>query len=200
MRRAPMTMISRPSGPASYPRHVAGSDAHHVAYLQLDDLLVELHSPVSGHDHVHLLLLLMRVAVWKAITGRKPLVAQAGLFKLERLGRQSERQVRRTAEFGPEILQILFEVRERERHRRQSYGAADQRPDTLGTCCHCVRRGSVRLLDEKLSATLVPPNGCVRRVDPNDQAGRITLAIRRPDELRGSVRALADRLAASPER
>src|SRR5215204_987973 len=101
-----------------------GRDAHHVPYLQLDDLLVELHSPASADDHVHLLLLLVRVAVREAITGRDPLVAQTGLFKLERLGRQAELQVGRAVEPGPEILHMLFEVPERERHRRQSYGAA----------------------------------------------------------------------------
>jgi hypothetical protein len=58
----------------------------------------------------------MRVAVRKTITGRDPLVAQTGLLELERLGRQAELEVRRAVESGPEILQILLEVPERERH------------------------------------------------------------------------------------
>src|SRR5205809_2919526 len=74
--------------------------------------------PAPAQDHVHLLLLLVRVAVRKAIAGRDALVAQAGLLELERLGRQTELQVRRAVESGPEVLQVLLEVPERERHGR----------------------------------------------------------------------------------
>src|SRR6195952_4987551 len=45
-------------------------DAHRVPFLELDDLLVELHPAAPAQDHVHLLLLLVRVAVRKAIAGR----------------------------------------------------------------------------------------------------------------------------------
>src|SRR5204863_7947510 len=83
-----------------------------------DDLVVELHPPVPAHDHVQLLLLLMRVAVREAIVGRDALVAKAALLELERLARVAELQVRRAVEVGPEILQILLEVPERERHGR----------------------------------------------------------------------------------
>src|SRR3954468_14805278 len=93
-----------------------GRDAHRVPLLELDDLVVELHPPAPAHDHVHLLLLLVRVAVRKAIAGRDPLVAQPGLLELERLGRQPELQVRRAVEPGPDVLQVLLEVLERERH------------------------------------------------------------------------------------
>src|ERR687886_1152064 len=93
-----------------------GRDAHHVPLLELNDLVVELHPPAPTHDHVHLLLLLVRVAVRKAISGRDALVAQTGLFELERLGRQAELQVRRAVEPGPDVLQILLEVPEGERH------------------------------------------------------------------------------------
>src|SRR5688572_27345346 len=93
-------------------------DAHRVPLLELDDLVVELHPPAPAQDHVHLLLLLVRVAVRKAIAGWDALVAQAGLLKLERLGRQAELQVRRAVEPGTEILQVLLEVPERERHGR----------------------------------------------------------------------------------
>src|SRR5213595_3175049 len=93
-----------------------GRDAHRVPFIELDDLVVDLHPPAPAHDHVHLLLLLVRVAVRKAIPGRDALVAQAGLLEIERLGRRAELQVRRAVEPGPEVLQILLEVPERERH------------------------------------------------------------------------------------
>src|SRR4051794_2769941 len=96
----------------------AGRDAYRVPLLELDDLVVELHPPAPAQDHVHLLLLLVRVAVRKAIAGRDALVAQAGLLDLERLGRQAELKVRRAVKPGPEVLKILLEVLERERHGR----------------------------------------------------------------------------------
>src|SRR5439155_1568321 len=68
-----------------------GRDAHRVPFLELDDLVVDLHPPAPAQYHVHLLLLLVRVAVRKAIAGRDALVAQAGLLELERLCRQAER-------------------------------------------------------------------------------------------------------------
>src|SRR5438067_12281619 len=93
-----------------------GRDAHRVPLLELDDLVVELHAPAPAQDHVHLLLLLVRVAVRKAIAGRDALVAQAGLLERERLGRRAELQVRRAVEPGADVLQILLDVPERERH------------------------------------------------------------------------------------
>src|SRR6476620_10840225 len=93
-----------------------GRDAHRVPLLELDDLVVELHPPAPAHDHVYLLLLLVRVAVRKAIAGRDALVAQAGLLELERLGRQAELQIRRAVEVGPDVLQVPLEVPVRERH------------------------------------------------------------------------------------
>src|SRR5437773_2764001 len=102
------------SGLVASPR--TGRDAHRVPLLELDDLVVELHPPAPARDHVDLLLLLVRVAVRKAIAGRDALVAQARFLELERLGRQAELQVRRAVEPGPEVLQVLPEVPERERH------------------------------------------------------------------------------------
>src|SRR5205085_847799 len=96
----------------------ARRDAHRVPLLELDDLVVELHPPAPAHDHVDLLLLPVRVAIRKAIAGRDALVAQAGFLELERLGRQAEFQVRRAVEPGPEVLQVLLEIPERERHAR----------------------------------------------------------------------------------
>src|SRR3954469_25652938 len=104
---------SRPGLVAS-PR--TGRNAHRVPLLELDDLVVELHPPAPAHDHVHLLLLPVRVAVRKAIAGRDALVAQAGLLELERLGREPELQVRRAVEIGSDVLQVLLQVSECERH------------------------------------------------------------------------------------
>src|SRR5256885_12401560 len=101
------------------PRLVAsprtGRDAHRVPFLELDDLIVDLHPPTPAHDHVHLLLLLVRVAVREAIAGRDALIAQAGFLELERCGRRAELQVRCAVEPGAEVLQIL-DVSECERH------------------------------------------------------------------------------------
>src|SRR6266496_5668342 len=93
-----------------------GRDAHRVPFLELDDLVVDLHPPAPAQDHVHLLLLLVRVAVRKAIAGRDALVAQGGFLELERLGRRAELQVRRAVKPRADVLQILLDVPERERH------------------------------------------------------------------------------------
>src|SRR5256714_1719063 len=93
-----------------------GRDPHRVPFLELDDLVVDLHPPAPAQDHVHLLLLHVRVAVRKAIAGRNALVAQAGFLELERLSRRAELQVRRAVEHRAEVLQILLDVPERERH------------------------------------------------------------------------------------
>src|SRR3989454_3545166 len=103
----------RPSLVAS-PR--TGRDAHRVPFLELDDLVVELHPPAPAQDHVHLLLLLVRVAVRKAIAGRDALVAQGGFLELERLGRRAELQVRHAVEPRADVLHILLDVPARERH------------------------------------------------------------------------------------
>src|ERR1700680_2512690 len=58
-----------------------GRDAHRVRFLELDELVVDLHPPAPAQDHVPLLLLLVRVAVRKAIAGRDALVAQAGFLR-----------------------------------------------------------------------------------------------------------------------
>src|SRR5919109_1383683 len=97
-----------------------GRDAYRVPLLELDDLVVELHPPAPVHDHVHLLLLLVRVAVREAVAGRDALVAQPGFLELERLGRQAELQIRRAVEPGSDVLQVLLEVPERERHGRKT--------------------------------------------------------------------------------
>src|SRR5205807_2206019 len=95
-----------------------GRDAHRVPFLELDDLVVELHPPAPAQDHIHLLLLPVRVAVRKAIAGRDALVAQTGSLELERLGRQAELKGRRAVEPGSEVLQVLPEIPQRERHGR----------------------------------------------------------------------------------
>src|SRR2546425_7744351 len=93
-----------------------GRDAHRVPFLEFDDLVVDLYPPAPAQDHVHLLLLLVRVAVREAIVGWDALVAQAGFLEFERLGRQAELQVRRAVEVGPDVLQVRLEVPESERH------------------------------------------------------------------------------------
>src|SRR5439155_22238204 len=112
----------------------AGRDAHHVPLLDLDDLVVELHPPAPAHDHVQLLLLPMRVAVREAVVGRDALVAKAALLELERLACVAELEVRRAVEVGPEILQILLEVPERERHGRDPSVQSPPRRVPLGLC------------------------------------------------------------------
>src|SRR3954452_23975658 len=101
----------------------AGWDAHRVPFLELDDLVVDFHPPAPAHDHVDLLLLHVRVAVRKAIAGRDALVAQRGLLELERLGRRAELQIRSAVEPRADVLQILLDVPECERH-----GAILRRP------------------------------------------------------------------------
>src|SRR6266699_3372940 len=103
-----------PPGLVASPR--TGRDAHRVPFLELDDLVVDLHPPAPAQDHVHLLLRLVRVAVRKAIAGWDALVAQGGFLERERLGRRAELQVRRAVEPGADVLQILLDVPERERH------------------------------------------------------------------------------------
>src|SRR3954471_15859580 len=103
------------SGLVASPR--TGRDAHRVPFLEPDGLVVELHPPAPAQDHVHLFLRLVRVAVRKAVAGRDALVAQAGFLELERLGRQAKLQVRRAVEPRADVLQVLLDVPERERHR-----------------------------------------------------------------------------------
>src|SRR5215204_3810323 len=93
-----------------------GRDAHRVPFLELDDLVVDLHPAAPAHYHVHLLLLFVSVAVRKAIAGRDALVAQAGFLEFERRCCRAELQVRRAVEPRAEVLQILLDVPERERH------------------------------------------------------------------------------------
>src|SRR5260370_13537518 len=102
------------------PSPCARRNAHDVPLLELDDLVVELHPPVPAHYHEHLLLLLVRVAVREPVVGRDALIAQAGLFELKRLTRDTELQVLRAVEVGPDVRQIGSEVPERERHGRES--------------------------------------------------------------------------------
>src|SRR4051812_21275813 len=107
-------------GPPARPRSLARCRAGRARRPtpDLDDLVIELHPPTPAHDHVQLFLLLMRVPVREAIVGRDALVAKAALLELERLACVAELQARGAVEVGPEILQILLEVGERERHGR----------------------------------------------------------------------------------
>src|SRR5262249_45828872 len=75
-----------------------GRDAPRVPFLELDDLVVDLHPAAPAQDHVHLLLRLVRVAVRKARAGRDALVAQGRFLEREGLGRSAELQVRHALE------------------------------------------------------------------------------------------------------
>src|SRR5205823_8124162 len=112
-------------------------------FLELDELVVDFHPPAPAQDHVHVLLRLVRMAVRKAIAGRDALVAQGGFLELECLGRRAELQVRSAVEPRADVLQILFDVPERERHRAilwRHSGAVSVRESRLGLSsgwCRC---------------------------------------------------------------
>src|SRR5829696_2064576 len=146
-----------------------GRDTDRVPFLQLDDLVVELHPPAPSQDHVHLLLPLVRVAVRKAIAGRDALVAQAGFLELERPGRHAELQVRRAVEPGPEVLQILLEVPESERHgRNPTVPWLGRRSDASSAAVPgsfpAARRGSASSYRFSCKAVAVSSPGRVRRL------------------------------------
>jgi hypothetical protein len=63
------------------------------------------------------------VAVREATAGRDALIAKPRLLELERFGCEAELQVRRTVEVRPDIIQILFEVPQGERHGSRFYGS-----------------------------------------------------------------------------
>src|SRR4029450_2437282 len=69
--------------PGLVPSPHTGRDADRVPFLELDDLVVDLHPAAPAQDHVHLLLRLVRVAVRKAIVGRVAVAAQDGFRKRE---------------------------------------------------------------------------------------------------------------------
>src|SRR5262249_48463389 len=122
----------------------AGRDAHRIPFLELDDLVVDFHPPAPTQDHVNLLLLRVRVAVRKAIAGRDALVAQGGFLELEGLGRCAELQVRRAVEPRADVLQVLLDVPERERHGailwRHSGSPAHGEAPSLVLSARCRRR------------------------------------------------------------
>jgi hypothetical protein len=84
--------------------------------LQSSDATTDVIPPDPAHDHIHLLLRPVRVAVRKAIAGRDALVAQRAFLELERLGRCAELEVRSAVELSAEVLQIVLDVPECERH------------------------------------------------------------------------------------
>jgi hypothetical protein len=69
-----------------------GRNAHRVPFLDLDDLVVDLHPPAPAQTTYTSSCFFVRVAVRKAMAGRDALVAQAGFLGLERLGRRAELQ------------------------------------------------------------------------------------------------------------
>ena len=61
------------AGKARSPRR----DAYRVPFLEVDDLVVNLHAAMATCDEVDFFLGLVHVTVWKAIAGRDALVGQA---------------------------------------------------------------------------------------------------------------------------
>ena len=94
-------------------------DAHRVPLIDRDDLVVDLYAPAPTDYHVHLLLCPVRMAVGKPIASRDTLIGQTAALEFERFGRRTELQVRCAIEHRPDLLQILLEVPERERHGAQ---------------------------------------------------------------------------------
>ncbi len=65
------------------------------------------------------------------VVGRDALIAEAGLLELERRTDQAELQIRRAVEVGPDVDRILPEVREGERHGRDSMAQEVAPPPVL---------------------------------------------------------------------
>src|SRR5215211_2575492 len=149
-------------GPGLVASPRTGRDAHRVPLLELDDLVVELHPPAPAQDHVHLLLRLVRVAVRKAIAGRDALIAEAGSLELERLGRQAELEVRRAVEPGADVLQILLDVPEGERHGAILW----QLPDQAATHARCHRGRTIRHAQLLVHAVLMALDGRDAQEEP----------------------------------
>src|SRR5581483_4162670 len=103
-------------GPGFVASPRTGRNPHGVPFLELDDLVVELHPAAPADDDVHLFLPDVRVAVREASVGRDALIAQRRLFELERLGCRAELQAWRAVEHGADVLQVPFDVLARERH------------------------------------------------------------------------------------
>jgi len=96
------------------------------------------------------------------MAGRDALVAQGGLLEIERLGRRAELQIRRTVEPMPDVVQILLDVPERERH------SAIVRADR--------RRGVSVSVDEHVGAVLVVEP--VQHPGGNEPATRLVCVLR----------------------
>src|SRR5581483_5500632 len=87
-----------------------GRNANGVPFLELDDIVVDLHPPAPAHDHVDLFLRLVRVSVREAVAGRDALIAQRGFLEPERLGRRAELQLRVALERRADVLQVPLDV------------------------------------------------------------------------------------------
>src|SRR3954453_16149402 len=140
----------------------AGRDAHRDPFVELDDLVVDFHPSAPAHDHVHLLLRLVRVAVRKAIAGRDALVAQGGFLQLERPRRGSELKVRRAVEPGADVLQILLDVPERERHGRILWSASRARAATTRRPGFCLAAAMPEVALSSAERVLFPEDGITK--------------------------------------
>src|SRR4051812_46136313 len=186
----------------------AGRDPHRVPFLELDDLVVDLHPPAPAHDHVHLLLLPVGVAVRKAIAGRDALVAQARLLEFERLGRQAELEIRRSVEVGSDVLQILLEVPERERHAAilwtlvQGPSGSDRaRPADARALAEVVERGIERRVEvlrvkgsDQFVALELCAHGILQLGEHKRRPGRVQLFVEVREHVGGCRVDVGDRL------
>jgi hypothetical protein len=94
----------------------AGWDPHGVPLFDRDDLVVDLHPPAPVHDQVHLFLPLVCMPKWEPVAGRDALVSEGRVLELECLGGGPELELRRAVEHRADVLKILLEIPEGERH------------------------------------------------------------------------------------
>src|SRR6185295_6463487 len=78
---------------------------------------------------------------------RDALVAQAGFLEAERLGRRAELQVRRAVEPEADVLQVLLDVRQRERHGAILWRPVGPRLDPMASIAPDVRE--IRMLGNR---------------------------------------------------
>jgi len=122
----------------------ASCDSHRVPLFDLDDLVVDLYPPAAAHDQVDLFLALVCMPEGEAIPGRDTLIGQGRLLELERLGGCPELQVWRAVEHRADVLKILLEIPDGERHD----ATLPRRNDNAGTCiAHATRLPTQRRTD-----------------------------------------------------
>jgi len=89
------------------------ADADSVPFVQLVDVVVQLHASGARDDDVDLFLLVVVVPVGKPGVGREPLEAQAEPLAVERLAGEAGLDVRRETELLGRVVDIRQEVLDR---------------------------------------------------------------------------------------